>query len=290
MERPLALRMPSRPKPCASEPAITDLFNRSVLPLLCRALLGDIDDSESGRHTTTTHYAQHAGQLALRFPGDLCEAEGCECSPDHFQHVRTAWHIDGLPSDFIPGKTDHYGTIHNFDMLCGVLLSDVDEPLSGELCCYKGSHSKLAKHIAETGLDRLYAEGNAALPTGPQTEELFGPEAHNQVHHCIGKAGDVFIANYMTAHFVAPNTSPDIRYAVYFRVHGLAFDRENPVHQSASMINPWIHWFGLNELSLTDARAILAAGRGQGSRARSTEVVDVGFHLYADNVAASAMR
>ena len=28
----------------------------------------------------------------------------------------------------------------------------------------------------------------------------------------MGKAGDVFLANYMTAHFVAPNTSPDIRY------------------------------------------------------------------------------
>lgn len=275
-------------KTFASEPAIVDLFNRSVLPLLCRELLGNVDarGSASG---ASAHYKQHVGQLALRFPGDLCESDGCECSPEHFEHVRRNWHIDGLPSDFIPGKTDHYGTIHNFDMLCGVLLSDIDEPLSGELCCYKGSHSRLAKHIAETGLDRLYAKGNAALPTGPQTDVLFGSQAHEQVHHCVGKAGDAFLANYMAAHFVAPNTSADIRYAVYFRVHGLAFDRENPVHQSASMINPWIHWFGLNGLSTGDARAIVAAGRGQGGATSLAAAADIDFHMSADNVAASSM-
>eukprot|EP01052_Picozoa_sp_SAG31_P046661 SAG31_NODE_9009_length_1349_cov_0.922400_1_plen_392_part_10 len=91
-------------KTFASSPAVTDLFNRSVLPLVCRALLGD------GK------YEQQAGQLALRFPGDMCEARdtadhgSCECSPEHFAQVRANWHIDGLPNDFIPGKTDHYGT------------------------------------------------------------------------------------------------------------------------------------------------------------------------------------
>eukprot|EP00913_Durusdinium_trenchii_P026188 g24568.t1 len=44
-------------------------------------------------------------------------------------------------------------------------------------------------------------------------DELF----KRQVVHCTGKAGDVYIANYMTAHLVAPNTSSDIRYACYFR-------------------------------------------------------------------------
>ena len=42
-------------------------------------------------------------------------------------------HIDGCPNDFIPNLTDHYGEIHNFDALVGMLLSDVPEKMSGEL-------------------------------------------------------------------------------------------------------------------------------------------------------------
>ena len=47
------------------------------------------------------------------------------------------WHIDGCASEFEPGVTDHFGEIHNFTALVGVLLSDVPEPMSGELCCCK---------------------------------------------------------------------------------------------------------------------------------------------------------
>ena len=57
--------------------------------------------------------------------------------------------------------------------------------------------------------------------------------------HCIGKAGDAFICNYMTAHFVAPNTCPNIRYACYFRIRGPAFD-EDPKAKEA-MLYPNIH-------------------------------------------------
>ena len=41
--------------------------------------------------------------------------------------------------------------------------------------------------------------------------------------HCVGHVGDVFIANYLTAHLIAPNASPEIRYAVYFRLKGEHF-------------------------------------------------------------------
>ncbi len=57
------------------------------------------------------------------------------------------------------------------------------------------------------------------MPNGPHTDQLIG----SKVHHCIGKAGDVFLANYTTAHFVNANVSPKIRYAVYFRVKGPTF-------------------------------------------------------------------
>ena len=49
------------------------------------------------------------------------------------------------------------------------------------------------------------------------------------------------------------------------------------------MINPWIHWFGLNGLSTADARGVVAAGRGQGGAGRQTGPTDVDFHLSADN-------
>jgi hypothetical protein len=107
--------------------------------------------------------------------------------------VRKGWHIDGLPSNFIPGLTDHFGEVHNFDALCGILLSDVPEPMAGELCAYPGSHYKLADYFKKHGLDDVAKKG--ALPTGDKTDAIFGGTMPT---HCTGKAGDVFLANYMT--------------------------------------------------------------------------------------------
>ena len=45
----------------------------------------------------------------------------------------------------------------------------------------------------------------------------------------------------MTAHFIAPNSSPHIRYAVYFRVHGPEFDGRGG-SAPESMLSPWCHW------------------------------------------------
>ena len=85
--------------------------------------------------------------------------------------------------------TDHYGRIGNFDCLVGVLLSDVEGPMSGELCCYPGSHRALAAHFRGTNptaapdgssgcpeLERVRHQGSRALPTGLQTDALFGSE------------------------------------------------------------------------------------------------------------------
>ena len=45
----------------------------------------------------------------------------------------------------------------------------------------------------------------------------------------------------MNAHFIAPNISDKIRYAVYFRVHGPAWNvKKKNYHES--MIAPWINW------------------------------------------------
>ena len=151
------------------------------------------------------------------FLPDLTPNQTAKASKAVFRNVSMHWHIDGCPNEFIPGVTDHYGHINNFDCLVGVLLSDINKPLSGELCCWPGSHYKLAEYFTKNNgenLENVYTHGNQALPTGKKTFQLFKKDPV----HCIGKKGDVFLANYMTAHFIAPNTSPNIRYAVYFRV------------------------------------------------------------------------
>lgn len=210
-------------------PAITNLFNKSVIPFVLQRLLGG---------DKRKRYRQGSGQLALRFPGDFTPNNSAKANDIALRNVASHWHIDGCPNDFIKGVTDHYGTVHNFDVLVGVLLSDVDAKLGGELCCFPGSHMELATFFAkEDNLEKVYQFGNQALPTGPRTWDVF----KQKPVHCTGKAGDVFLANYMTAHFVAPNTSPHIRYAVYFRVSKHGVNRKNPdgKHNPASMLAPW---------------------------------------------------
>ena len=75
------------------------------------------------------------------------------------------------------------------------------EKLSGELCVYPGSHVALAEYFKQgSHLKDLAAQGMPKLPTGAGTDQLFT----RPVVHCTGKAGDCFVANYMTAHFIAP--------------------------------------------------------------------------------------
>ena len=64
-------------KTFATAAAVTDLFNRSMMPHILKKLLGG-----------GASYRMSSGQLALRFPGDACVGDGCECPLDHFESVR----------------------------------------------------------------------------------------------------------------------------------------------------------------------------------------------------------
>ena len=229
-------------KTFAKHPAIKALINQSMAPYICAELLGGTPDSYRAQISN--------GQLALRFPGDACQEGTAKCSTARFKNVASQWHIDGCANEFIPGTTDHYGEVHNFSVLLGCLLSDVPEEMSGELCCFPGSHRALAEHFqSDKGkhLARLKKEGHKALPFGDKTWEMF----KRPVFHGTGKAGDLFVANYMTAHFIAPNTSPNIRYAVYFRVSSPNFRAKCKRKKEAryeSMLNPWCDWVGLDNV------------------------------------------
>lgn len=230
---------------------ITDLFNESILPYVVETLLGP----------KGSPYMMGSGQIALRFPGDFCAGGSADFDAGAFERLRRGWHIDGCPNNSIPGVTDHWGEVHNFDVLCGVLLTETSKPMSGELCVYSGSHIKLAEHFRQHGMDALLTRGNEALPTGPQTDELLGTTPE----HCIGKQGDAFICNYMTAHFIAPNTAPNIRYAVYFRARGPNF---NGPHNPEPMLDPLRNW------RLGDGSQVVPAPRPAQPRLRKRQTLE----------------
>jgi len=84
----------------------------------------------------------------LRFPGDGV-GDLDSFTPARFNAHRKHWHIDGLA---LKGVNEWFGTIHNFDCLVGILLADVDQPNSGELCVYPGSHIKLSEYFRREGI------------------------------------------------------------------------------------------------------------------------------------------
>ena len=91
--------------------------------------------------------------------------------------------------------------------------------------------------------------------------------------NCVGRKGDVFLANYMTAHFIAPNTSPNIRYAVYFRVsrHGIRRKLPNGKHDPSSMLAPWLYWFDNNKDNNVDNRVKYSSNGGKSGRSKDAE-------------------
>jgi hypothetical protein len=65
------------------------------------------------------------------------------------------------------------------------------------------------------------------------------------------------------AHFVAPNTSAHIRYAVYFRVHKAGAPR----HQQEAILNPWLRWVdsvSSSSVSSNSSSSIGSTGEGSG--------------------------
>jgi hypothetical protein len=219
-------------------------INDSILPRILQVLLGGEE----------AMYERSSCQIALRFPGDGCPQGTRDCSDLHFHHVTHNWHIDGFPSHRRPGISDHFGEIRNFDALVGILLRDVVHENAGELVVLDGGHTQLANFFklrtadgtGETNLD--LAKESSTLPNGlERSKRLHGEQP--PIHRCLGRAGDVFIVNYLTPHLVAPNTGENIRYALYYRVKGVAWEKGENGHEvnhvARSMYEPWVHWLGL---------------------------------------------
>jgi ectoine hydroxylase-related dioxygenase (phytanoyl-CoA dioxygenase family) len=157
-----------------------------------------------------------SAQIALRFPSVQDPP-----SPPHP-------HLDGMhtPTNGVPS-----GQILNFTMLLGVVLSDVPQPFSGNLAVWPGTHHLYEQYFQEHGWESLL---NGMPPVElPQPEQL------------TAQAGDVVLCHYQLAHGITPNVSPNIRYAIYFRL----YHTEHEAYNKESMTNIWLEWPGMQDIA-----------------------------------------
>jgi hypothetical protein len=120
-----------------------------------------------------------------------------------------------------------------YTLCVGVLLNDQPRPDMGNLTVYPGSHRAISGVIREKGLDafRPGITDGLALPEPVQV---------------TGKTGDAVLFHFLTAHSVARNASPAIRYNAYFRFwHVDAWYDQSQEYLLKALSNPWLEWAGL---------------------------------------------
>lgn len=152
-----------------------------------------------------------SGQIALRFPS---------MDPPHEPHA----HIDGM---YTPHNGVPKGTIHNFTALAGIFLSDVPEPNSGNFTVWKGTHRRYETYFREHGPE--------ALLNGMPEVDMPEPE------QVTARAGDAVLAHYQLGHGIAANVSPNIRYAVFFRLSCVGHEEI----RWECMTDLWREWDGM---------------------------------------------
>jgi len=190
---------------------ITDLFNRTPAFEIAEDLLGVGKVDRVG-----------GGQVPPRFPRGL---EIVEAKPPR-------GHIDGIgtPTNGVPVGSYHRG----FTMLCVVLLSDLPEVDMGNFTVWPGTHELVAQRLREQG-HGILANG---IPEWDWRDAGIAP------HPCIGAAGDVVFAHYLTWHSASPNLSPHIRYAAIFRVRHVACGANG----IDALTEPWCEFEALTDL------------------------------------------
>jgi len=196
---------------------ITDLYNATPIKDVAEAFIG------AGKVRPVT-----GGQIALRFPA--IEEAGETPRPPRP-------HIDGMysPTNGVPE-----GTIANFTALVGVFLSDVPRPYMGNFTVWPGTHRLYETYFRERGPQSL-------LEGMPQVD-LPEPEQFT------GRAGDAALVHYQIGHGIAGNVSPDVRYAIFFRL--MHVDHEK--YHWECMTDIWKEWAGMRDLAAASAAA--AAG------------------------------
>jgi hypothetical protein len=154
------------------------------------------------------------GQIALRFP-----------STEPLRAPRP--HIDGMytPTNGVPE-----GEIRNFTALVGIVLSEIPHSDMGNLTVWPGSHLQYQQYFRESGPQALL-EG---IPNVALSEPV----------QLTGEPGDAVLCHYQLGHGIAGNSSPNIRYAIYFRLKHLDHDS---IHWEC-MTDIWREWEGMRDV------------------------------------------
>jgi hypothetical protein len=150
-------------------------------------------------------------QIALRFP---TTGNASPAVP----------HIDGISA---PGNGVPPGMLFHFTALAAVFLSDVTDPNRGNFTVWPGSHHRVAEHFRAHGPQSMVA-GFPELDLG-------------QAHAIQAAPGDALLAHYALAHGIAPNTGPDVRYAVFFRL----YHRDHENFGTQPLTDLWAEWPGV---------------------------------------------
>ncbi|HYF49696.1 MAG TPA: phytanoyl-CoA dioxygenase family protein [Planctomycetota bacterium] len=191
-----------------SEPVITNLLNKTPMFELAESLI------EPGK------VKGWGGQIALRFPSH---------PPVNKPRPAPHPHIDGT---YAPNNGVPKGEIHNFTMLGCVLLSELKEPFSGNFTVWPGTHRTHEAYFRDHGAD--------ALVSGmPKNQNLPEPV------QIMGEPGDIVFAHYLLGHTAAPNFSPNVRYAIFFRL--IHADRKQSCCIEA-ITDMWLEWPGIRKL------------------------------------------
>ena len=197
------------------------------------------------------------GQLAIRFPGCLCiDVDLASEEPEFIAvpGVASSWHIDGFDK---PNKLD------SFSCLIGVYLNDLPHEQCGNLVVFPTGHSEVSDHftrrlttitaakteVGVTSWDSLHA-GYLSTPSSAASspEEMILRQGFrhgadiklaSKPHPVCVQAGDVVIAHYALPHSIAPNTSPNVRYAVYFRISSKAAEGRSLTGKVRALANIW---------------------------------------------------
>lgn len=188
------------------DPAILNLFKET--PLLSVA--------ESVTQPGQIFPINDDGQIALRFPRQR--------TPTYELHP----HLDGM---YTPLNGVPEGRILSFTALVGIFLSDIPHDEMGNLTVWPGSHQLYEAYFRERGPEKLL-EGMPPVELGEPLQ-------------IKAKPGDAILAHYQLAHSVAPNFSPYIRYATFFRL--MTHAHKN--YGLEILTDLWKDWDGLREFT-----------------------------------------
>ena len=156
-------------------------------------------------------------QIALRFPG-----------PRHVPF--TPVHIDGFS---VANNGVEPGTVLRFSLLAQMPLSDVTGPESGNFTVWPGTHRLYEAYFRE--------HGPMSLAKGMPPVDLPEPV------QLTVNAGDLVLAHYQVGHGFTPNQSPNIRYAVFFRL----FHTSHRPDDLSPMTDIWKEYEGLRQSAPT---------------------------------------